>query len=66
MKALLQTCVTSTLKYEGEFREYSDRKKAEGKKSRVVMNAIRNKIIQRIFACVKSGQKYQENYQCNL
>ncbi len=66
MKALLQTCVTSTLKYEGEFREYFDRKKAEGKKSRVVMNAIRNKIIQRIFACVKSGQKYQENYQFNL
>jgi transposase len=66
MKALLQNCVTSSLRYQGEFRTYFDKKIAEGKKTRVVMNALRNKIIQRIFACVKSGQKYQENYQFNL
>lgn len=57
MKALLQNCVTSSLRYEGEFRTYFDKKIAEGKKSRVVMNSIRNKIIHRIFACVKSGKK---------
>lgn len=66
LKALLQNCVTSSLRYPSEFRVYFDRKKAEGKKTRVIMNALRNKIIQRIFACVKSGVKYQENYQNNL
>lgn len=66
LKALLQNCVTSSLRYPSEFRVYFDRKKAEGKKTRVVMNALRNKIIQRIFACVKSGIKYQENYQNKL
>lgn len=66
LKALLQNCVTSTLRHKGEFREYFERKKAEGKPTKVIMNAIRNKIILRIFACVKSGQKYQENYQTHL
>lgn len=66
MKALLQTCVTTSLRYKGEFRTYFDKKIAQGKGSKVVMNAIRNKIIQRIFACVKSGKKYEKNYQFNL
>ncbi len=66
MKALLQNCVTSSLRYQGEFRSYFDKKIAQGKPSRVVMNAIRNKIIQRFFACVKSGEKYEKNYQFNL
>lgn len=66
LKALLQNCVTSTLRHKGEFRVYFDRKKAEGKPTKVIMNAIRNKIILRIFACVKSGEKYQENYQMRL
>jgi hypothetical protein len=28
-----------------------------------ILNALRNKIIQIIFACIQSGKKYEKNYQ---
>ena len=37
---------------------YYNRKKEEGKESGVVLNAIKNKLIQRVFAVVKRGTPY--------
>ncbi|MFH6981837.1 IS110 family transposase, partial [Marinoscillum luteum] len=38
----------------------------EGKNKMAVINAVRNKIIHRVFACVRKNQKYEENYKGQL
>ena len=42
---------------------YYKRKVAEGKNKMSVLNAVRNKLIRRIFACVKNKRMYQKDYQ---
>ena len=46
------------LRNDQEISKYYARKKEEGKKSGVVFNAIKNKLIQRVFAVVKRGTPY--------
>ena len=58
LKSLLHMCATSALKAEGEFKVYFERKIAEGKNKFVVINAIRNKIIHRVCACVREDRLY--------
>jgi transposase len=43
-------------------RHYYERKLAEGKKERVVINNVRNRLIYRIFAIVRNKQLYQVDY----
>lgn len=62
MKVLLNLAARSSVSSPGELRDYYERKVGEGKNKMVVLNAIRNKIIHRIFACVRDGRKYEENY----
>ena len=62
MKVLLNLAARSSVSSPGELRDYYDRKVAEGKNKMVVLNAVRNKIIHRVFACVRDGRKYEENY----
>jgi hypothetical protein len=45
-----------------EIAAYAHRKIAEGKPKRVVVNNVRSKLIQIIFAVVRSKIPYQENY----
>ena len=52
----------STVRYEGEFKSYCQRKIEEGKHKMVVLNALKNKIIHRVFAVVKRGSKYDKNF----
>jgi transposase len=63
IKTLLHLCATSAVHAKGELQDYYRRKVAEGKNKMLVINAIRNKIVLRIFACVNNDRKYQENYQ---
>ena len=56
LKALLQNCATSAVKAPGEIREYHRRKLAEGKPKMLVMNAVRNKLIRRVCACVREDR----------
>ena len=49
-----------------ELRAYYIRKVAEGKNKMSVLNAIRNKLIQRIYACVQNKKIYEKNYNFNL
>lgn len=58
LKKLLHMCAMSAIQKEGELREYYQRKVKEGKAKMSVLNAVRNKIIHRIFACVKNKEKY--------
>jgi transposase len=59
MKTLFHLAAMAVIK-KGEFKQYYDRKIKEGKNKMLVINAVRNKIIRRIFAVVKRGIPYQK------
>ena len=67
MKTLFNLAARSAIKSKGELRNFYLRKVSEGKNKmspgrRSVLNAIRNKIIHRIFACIRDNRKYEKNY----
>jgi len=66
MKALLHTCAMISLRSIPEIREYYDRKVAEGKSKMSVLNAIRNKLILRIFSCVNQERLYNREYMSKM
>jgi transposase len=66
MKRLLHLAALAAIKVKGEFKQYYERKRAEGKHIMSVLNAIRNKLVLRIFACVKNKRYYEKNYQYSL
>lgn len=66
LKTLLHMCAVSAISREGELREYYLRKVAQGKNKMLALNAVRNKLVHRIFAVVRDGVMYQKNYQYNL
>lgn len=65
-KTLLHMCAVSCISRPGELKDYYDRKVSEGKNKMAVLNAIRNKLVSRVFAVVKNQVMYQENYQYHL
>ena len=62
IKALLHLSAMSALNTPGEMKDYYNRKLAEGKNKMSIINAIRNKLILRIFACIKQNREYEKNY----
>lgn len=65
-KKLLHMAALSVIAREGEMTDFYRRKVKEGKNKMLVVNAIRNKIVQRVFACVRKNEKYDENYNYQL
>lgn len=63
MKALLQMCVLTAIKYDPQLKEYYNMKKAEGKNSMLVMNSIRCKLISRVFAVINRETPYINTYK---
>ncbi len=63
MKTLLNLAARAAVSTKGELHEYYHRKVKEGKNKMSVLNAVRNKIIHRIFACVRDNRKFENNYQ---
>ncbi|WP_375563370.1 transposase [Bernardetia sp. OM2101] len=61
LKTALHMCALAAIRAEGELSAYYLRKIEEGKNKMSVINALRNKIIQRIFACVKNKTLYDRN-----
>ena len=61
-KTLLHMAALSPIRMAGEMKEYYQRKVAEGKNKMSVMSSIRNKLILRVFACVRNNRVYQKNY----
>ena len=57
-KADLSISVLNAITHDAELREYWLRKKAEGKHTGVILNAIKFKIVLRMFAVVKRGKPY--------
>ncbi|MDR1348436.1 MAG: transposase [Prevotellaceae bacterium] len=62
LKVLLSQCAVSALRYNRELAAYAQRKIAAGKSKRLVINNVKNKLIQRIFAVVTGKIPYRENY----
>jgi len=61
LKTLLHLAAISAIRLAGDLRDYYLRKVAEGKNKMSVINAIRNKIIHRVYAVLKNQKTYQ-NY----
>jgi transposase len=62
IKTLLHMAALSVLQRKGELRDYYLRKVAEGKSKMTVINAIRAKLIFRMFAVIKNDKFYQPIY----
>lgn len=62
MKKLLHMAAMSAIQCCQEIREYYLRKVAEGKNKMSVINAVRNKLITRVFACIQQQKQYQKTY----
>ena len=58
LKKLLHLAALIAIRVSEELKKYYDRKKQEGKHSMKVINAIRNKLIHRVFACVNQDRIY--------
>lgn len=62
MKTLLHLAAMSAITSSSELKAFYTRKVAEGKNKMSVLNAVRNKLISRAFACVNQGRTYQKEY----
>jgi transposase len=63
IKALLHMgALIVATRMKGELHEYYLRKVGEGKNKMLVINAVRAKLIYRMFAVIKNNQLYQKNY----
>lgn len=66
IKRLLHLAALVVIRKPGELQDYYLRKVAEGKNKMSVINAVRNKLILRVFACIKENRIYEKNYQFNF
>jgi len=63
MKALLHLCALSAVRSDGDLKTYYQRKtKIEGKPAMSVLNAVRNKLILRVFSCVNGNRLYSKEF----
>ena len=53
----------SAIQVKGDLQDYYVRKLGEGKHTMLVLNAVRNKLIHRVCAVVRRGEKYDKNYR---
>lgn len=59
LKTLLHMSALVSVREPGELRDYYERKRAEGKKPILVVNAVRNKLVHRVCAVIRKGQAYK-------
>ena len=58
MKALLSNCAATALQHDPQLKAYYQKKRAEGKERLVVLNAVKAKLINRVFATISRGTPY--------
>jgi transposase len=66
IKTLLHMAALVATSFNQEMKTYYERKAAEGKNKMLILNAVRNKLVLRIFACVKQNRMFINNYQYSL
>lgn len=64
MKSLMHQAAIIATVHDPELKAYFQRKKAEGKHKMSIYNAIRVKLVARMFAVIKRQTPYTENYPC--
>ncbi len=63
IKTLLHLAALVAIQYNPELKLYYERKVNIEKKNKMsVINAVRNKLVLRVFACVNQNRKYEKNY----
>jgi transposase len=63
LKSLLHLCASSAIQHDKELKAYYNRKVLEGKNKMSVINAVRNKLVLRMFAVLRDDRDYVENYE---
>lgn len=63
MKRLIHLAAMSAIRCNQELKAFYLRKVKAGKNKMSVLNAVRNKLISRVFACIKNQRKYEKIYQ---
>lgn len=58
LKSILHMAALAAIGEPGELKDYFDRKVEQGKNKMSVINAVRNKLIHCIFACVRDKRPY--------
>ncbi|HEV7330921.1 MAG TPA: IS110 family transposase [Flavisolibacter sp.] len=58
MKYLLHMAAMAAIRYEGDYKRYYERRTKQGLNRMSVLNAVRNKIVRRVFACVREQRFY--------
>ena len=66
LKSLFHLAAMASIRAKGELQDYYQRKVKEGKNKMLVLNAVRNKLIHRLYAVIKRGEKYEKNYGAAL
>lgn len=59
LKTLLHMSALVSVREPGELRQYFERKRAEGKKPILVVNAVRNKLVHRVCAVIRNNKPYE-------
>jgi transposase len=63
LKTLLHLAALVSIQYNDELRSYYQRKVIKENKNKMsTINAVRNKLILRVFACVNQNRMYEKNY----
>lgn len=66
IKKLLHLAAMTAIQYDEELRAFYLRKVESGKNKMSVLNAVRNKLITRIYSCIKNNRMYEKKYQYQL
>ena len=66
LKSLFHLAAMTAIRLKGELQDYYQRKVAEGKNKMLILNAVRNKLIHRIYAVMRRGEKYDKTYVSSL
>ena len=64
IKTLLNMCAFSAVQHDPQLNQYYTRKIQEGKHRMSVINAVRNKLLYRIFAVVRKNEPYIKVVEC--
>lgn len=62
LKTLLHLCALSAIKNDAELKAYFERKVTQGKNKMCIINAVRNKLVHRVFAVIRDNRSFEENY----
>lgn len=66
MKLLLHMAAMVAVNYNDDLKRYYERKLQENKNKMAVLNAVRNKLVHRVFACVRENRLYQNKCEPTL